>query len=60
MNLTMESRYFLEPIPEVWIHAQEIRLVKRRSMMRIMARRTKAATVEETRGFVAVNARATE
>ena len=35
----------LEPIPEVWIHAERIGRVKRRSMVRIMARRMKAATV---------------
>jgi len=35
----------LEPIQEVEIQRQGIGLVKRRSMMRIMARRTKAATV---------------
>ena len=36
----------LEPIHEVWIHEQEVGFVKRLSMRRIMARRTKAATVE--------------
>ena len=35
----------LEPIQEVGIHEQRVGLVKRLSMMRIMARRTKAATV---------------
>jgi hypothetical protein len=35
----------LEPIQEVKIQRQGIGLVKRRSMMRIMARRTKATTV---------------
>ena len=35
----------LEPIPEVESQEQGIGLVKRLSMMRIMARRTKAATV---------------
>jgi hypothetical protein len=35
----------LEPIREVVIQEQRIGLVKRRSMMRIMARRTKATTV---------------
>jgi hypothetical protein len=35
----------LEPIQEVWIQRQLFDLVKRRSMMRIMARRMKAATV---------------
>lgn len=35
----------LEPIQEVEIHEQRLGLVKRLSMMRIMARRTKAATV---------------
>ena len=34
-----------EPIQEEWIHGQGVGLVKRLSMMRIMARRTKAATV---------------
>jgi hypothetical protein len=35
----------LEPIPEVEIQEQGTGRVTRRSMMRIMARRTKAATV---------------
>ncbi len=35
----------LEPIQEVGIHEQRLGLVKRLSMMRIIARRTKAATV---------------
>lgn len=35
----------LEPIQEEWVHEQGFGLVKRLSMMRIMARRTKAATV---------------
>jgi len=35
----------LEPIQEVEIHGQTFDLVKRRSMMRIMARRMKATTV---------------
>jgi hypothetical protein len=35
----------LEPIQEVRIHRQGFDLVKRRSMMRIMARRMKAAVV---------------
>jgi hypothetical protein len=35
----------LEPIQEVEIHEQRLGLVKRLSMMRIMARRMKAATV---------------
>ena len=35
----------LEPIQEGLIHEQGLGLVKRLSMMRIMARRTKAATV---------------
>ena len=39
----------LEPILEVWIHAERIGRVKRRSMMRIMARRMKAATVRAYR-----------
>ena len=34
----------LEPIREVWIH-DEVFAASRLSMMRIMARRTKAATV---------------
>jgi predicted DNA-binding ribbon-helix-helix protein len=34
-----------EPIQEEWIHEQRFGLVKRLSMMRIIARRTKAATV---------------
>jgi hypothetical protein len=38
-------RWFLEPIPEVEIQGQGIGRVRRRSMRRIMARRTKAATV---------------
>ena len=38
-------RRALEPIQEVGIHEQRVGLVKRLSMMRIMARRTKAATV---------------
>ncbi len=37
--------FCLEPIQEVGIHEQRVGLVKRLSMMRIMARRTKAATV---------------
>ena len=36
--------FFLEPIREVWIH-DEAFAASRLSMMRIMARRTKAATV---------------
>jgi hypothetical protein len=43
---SLKNRYFLEPIHEVWIHEQEVGFVKRLSMRRIMARRTKAATVE--------------
>jgi hypothetical protein len=39
------SCHFLEPIQEEWIHEQRFGLVKRLSMMRIIARRTKAATV---------------
>jgi hypothetical protein len=35
----------LEPIQEERIHEQRLGLVRRLSMMRIMARRTKAATV---------------
>jgi hypothetical protein len=35
----------LEPIQEEWIHEQGLGLVKRFSMSRIMASRTKAATV---------------
>jgi hypothetical protein len=35
----------LEPIQEVEIHEQRLSLVKRLSMMRIMARRMKAALV---------------
>jgi hypothetical protein len=35
----------LEPIREVWIHDVGFGLVRRLSMMRIMAGRTKAATV---------------
>ena len=37
--------YNLEPIHKEWIHEQGLGLVKRLSMRRIMARRTKAATV---------------
>jgi len=40
-----KSSFALEPIQEEWAHDQEAGLVKRRSMMRIMARRTKATTV---------------
>ena len=35
----------LEPIQEEWSHAEWVGRVRRRSMMRIMARRKKAATV---------------
>jgi hypothetical protein len=35
----------LEPIQEEWIHEQRVGLVSRLSMRRIIARRTKAATV---------------
>jgi hypothetical protein len=35
----------LEPIQEEWIQEQRVGLVNRLSMMRIIARRTKAATV---------------
>ena len=35
----------LEPIQEEWIHEQEVGLVSRLSMIRIIARRMKAATV---------------
>ena len=42
---TYPIRAFLEPIQEVWIQRQGFDLVKRRSMMWIMARRMKAATV---------------
>ncbi len=38
--------FYLEPIQEDWIHAQADDLVNRRSMILIMARRTKAATVD--------------
>jgi CHASE1-domain containing sensor protein len=47
---TLESRrenlegFVLEPIREVWIHDEAV-AASRLSMMRIMARRTKAATV---------------
>ena len=37
--------FLLEPIQEVLIQRQRFDLVKRRSIMRIMARRMKAATV---------------
>jgi len=40
-----EMEKTLEPIQEEWIHAEWFVRVKRRSMMRIMARRKKAATV---------------
>jgi hypothetical protein len=36
---------FLEPIQEDWIQEHWVERVRRLSMMRIMARRTKAATV---------------
>ena len=39
----------LEPFREVWIQEQGFSLVKRLSMMRIMANRTKATTVEAYR-----------
>ena len=39
------AEVLLEPIQEEWIHDQGVGLVKRLSMMRIIARRTKAATV---------------
>ena len=39
------SDNYLEPIQEEWIHEQRVGLVSRLSMMRIIARRTKAATV---------------
>ena len=39
------TSFILEPIQEVEIHEQRLGLVKRLSMMRIMARRMKAATV---------------
>jgi hypothetical protein len=42
---TFSTPQALEPIQEEWIHEQGFGLVKRLSMMRIMARRTKAATV---------------
>jgi hypothetical protein len=38
-------RLSLEPIREVRIHEEGFAAASRRSMMRIMARRTKAATV---------------
>ncbi|HZK89997.1 MAG TPA: hypothetical protein VFC56_07630 [Stellaceae bacterium] len=38
-------RRWLEPIQEERIHAERVGRVRRRSMMRIMARRKKAATV---------------
>ena len=40
-----ERRQKPKPIQEEWIHEQGLGLVKRLSMRRIMARRTKAATV---------------
>jgi cytochrome b len=43
-NITL-ALVILEPIQEVEIHGQKVGLVKRRSMMRIMARRMNAATV---------------
>ena len=42
---SQNATVMLEPIQEVEIHEQGLGLVKRRSMMRIMARRMKAATV---------------
>jgi hypothetical protein len=41
----INAPHILEPIQEDWIHEQRLGLVKRFSMIRIMARRTKAATV---------------
>jgi hypothetical protein len=38
-------KFLLEPIQEEWIHEQGVGLVSRLSMRRIIARRTKAATV---------------
>ena len=40
----MSAKKFLEPIREVWIH-DEAFAASRLSMMRIIARRTKAVTV---------------
>ena len=44
-NLISELLKRLEPIQEDWIHELGLGLVRRFNMMRIMARRTKAATV---------------
>lgn len=44
-NLIHRSLCLLEPIQEVEIYGQAIALVKRRSMILIIARRMKAATV---------------
>ena len=44
-TLTAGQTNYLEPIQEVWIQRQRFDLVKRRSMMRTIARRIKAATV---------------
>ena len=44
-NALIGCAHCLEPIQEVEIHGQTFDLVKRRSMMRIMARRMKATTV---------------
>ena len=43
-QVTFSGKIVLEPIREVWIH-DEAFAASRLSMMRIMARRTKAATV---------------
>jgi hypothetical protein len=44
-DLYYNSRNNLEPVQEVWIQRQRFDLVKRRSMMRTIARWIKAATV---------------
>jgi hypothetical protein len=43
IGISTRALFDLEPIQEVAIQGQRAGLVKRRSMMRIMARRTKAA-----------------
>ncbi len=44
-RVLFNSPFLLEPIPEVGIQFEGHGLVKRRSMMRIIASRMKAATV---------------
>ena len=44
-HLTVDIPISLEPIREVWIHDEAFAAASRLSMMRIMAKRTNAATV---------------